>query len=486
MLNTFLDLKMAAAARAGLIGLVGLGLTACQGGNTANSAQPAPPAFSPYRFAAAEVSDPGVIQFRINPSGVGAYYGWQMQVTKAARNQGFKPFITEQLSAGASKEYALWPDRYAVNVYRLGKLEFSDWVEVVPGEITVVYADYGLLFDDIVISREPDPTRASPELDTRAWRTPVSASYGPEALFAHNGYRAEYTGPQNNGDRVGTGRVEITRHGQPFAEITHAEVTGDKITGETQYADGREVDGDYLNHSHQIEPGSTTTWPDGTRFTGSYRAFEPQQGELRMADGNVWRGPVSERKPAGQGRLIWWQGGWMDMPDGAAFPHQTGTFSCGGERVPAGECYYYGGKKLAGAEALAALMERDRQLAADRRREAESGPAAAAPVAEPAGCRAASGTFRDQTGNSTLRLDGPGQGNGSLVSYTEGGAAKYRFDIGFSFTTTADSMSVTYGNGTYSDAASGQVLQRMSAPSGTVPCRYDGRVLVFDGVEYYR
>lgn len=485
MPNTLLNLKMATAARAALIGLVGLGLAACQGGNSASSAQPAPPAASPHRLAADKASDPGVIRFRVNPSGVGAYYGWQMQVTKAARNQGFNPFITEPLSAGASKEYALWPDRYAVKVYRLGELEFSDWVEVVPGEVTQVYADYGLLFDDILISREPDPARASPESDTRAWRTPVSASYGPAVLFAHNGYRADYSGPQNNGERVGAGRVQIRRHGQPFAEIAQAMVAGDRITGKTRYADGREVDGDYLTHSHQIEPGSTTTWPDGTRFAGRYRAFEPQQGELRMADGNVWRGPVSERKPAGQGRLTWWQGGWMDLPDGAAFPHQTGTFSCGGETVPAGECYYYGGKKLPGAEALAGLMERDRQLAADRRREAQSGPPAA-PVAEPAGCRAASGTFRDSTGNNRLELDSPGEGQGRLVSLSMEGAEQYRFEIDFSFTTTADSISVSYGQGMYRLASSGQVLQRLSVPSGTVSCRYDGTLLVFDGVEYRR
>jgi hypothetical protein len=178
----------------------------------------------------------------------------------------------------------------------------------------------------------------------------------------------------------------------------------------------------------------------------------------------------------------------MELPEGSAFPSQTGQFVCGGETVAAGDCYYYGGKKLSGPDELATLMERDRQLAAKAAAE-EAARKAASETTQPqataqSGCRNASGTFRDNTGNSTLKLDSPGQGNGNFVSYTYGSAQKFRFEIGFTYVTTADSISVTYGNGTYSDAATGQVLQRMSAPSGTVSCRFDGNLLVMDGVEY--
>lgn len=458
------------------VGILGISLAACQTVNTA----PAPsPVASQTPLAPASISDPGSIAFRINPSGNGAYYGWQMQIVKAARNKGFKPFTTEQLSAGQMKEYTLWPDSYQVRVYRLGELKSESQVDVFPGEVTVVYADYGLFSEDVKISREPDPARIDPNIDTTIWRIPISTTYGPETLFTDDGYQAEYTGPQNNGNPVGTGTVEITRNGQPFAEIDNADITGEKITGDIEYADDRVVDGEYLNNSRQIEPGSTTKWPDGTIFTGTYRVFDPLEGELRMADGNVWKGPVRERRPAGQGRLTWWEGGWMELPEGSAFPNQTGEFVCGGETVPAGECYYYGGKKLSGSDELATLMERDRQLAAKAAAETTQPQTAAQN-----GCRNASGTFRDNTGNSTLELDSPGQGNGNFVTYTYGSAQKYRFEIGFTYVTTPDSISVTYGNGTYSDAATGQVLQRMSVPSGTVPCRFDGNLLVMDGVEY--
>lgn len=467
------------------VGILGISLSACQTVNTAPAPSPVP---SQPPLAPASISDPGSIAFRINPSGNGAYYGWQMQIVKAARNKGFKPFTTEQLSTGQMKEYTLWPDSYQVRVYRLGELKSESWVDVLPGEVTVVYADYGLFSEDVKISREPDPARIDPNIDTTIWRIPITTTYGPETLFTDDGYQAEYTGPQNNGNPVGTGTVEITRNGQPFAEIDNADITGDKITGDIEYADGREVDGEYLSDSRQIEPGSTTKWPDGTSFTGTYRVFEPLDGELRMADGNVWQGPVRERKPSGQGRLTWWEGGWMELPEGLAFPSQTGEFVCGGETVPAGECYYYGGKKLSGPDELATLMERDRQLAAKAAAEAAAQKAATEATQPKAtaqgGCRNASGTFRDNTGNSTLELDSPGQGNGNFVTFTYGGAQKYRFEIGFTYVTTADSISITYGNGTYSDAATGQVLQHMSASSGTVPCRFDGNLLVMDGVEY--
>ena len=469
------------------VGILAIGLAACQTVTPSPSAPAPSPVPSQTPLAPANVSDPGSIAFRINPSGNGAYYGWQMQIVKAARNKGFKPFTTEQLSAGQMKEYTLWPDSYQVRVYRLGELKSESWVDVLPGEVTVVYADYGLFSEDVKISREPDPARIDPNIDTTIWRIPISTTYGPETLFTDDGYQAEYTGPQNNGNPVGTGTVEITRNGQPFAEIDNADITGDKITGDIEYADGRVVDGDYLNDSRQIEPGSTTKWPDGTSFTGTYRVFDPLEGELRMADGNVWQGPVRERKPSGQGRLTWWEGGWMELPEGLAFPNQTGEFVCGGETVPTGECYYYGGKKLSGPDELAALIERDRQLSAKAAEAAAQKAATEATqqqVAAQGGCRNASGTFRDNTGNSTLQLDSPGQGSGNFVSYTYGSAQKYRFEIGFTYVTTPDSISVTYGNGTYSDAATGQVLQRMSVPSGTVPCRFDGNLLVMDGVEY--
>lgn len=472
------------------IGILGISLSACQTVNTAPTPSPMP---SQTTLSPASVSDPGSIAFRINPSGNGAYYGWRMQVAKAARNRNFKTFTTEQLSAGQMKEYALWPDSYLVRVSRLGELESESWVDVFPGEVTVVYADYGLFSEEVKISREPDLARIDPNINTGIWRIPITTTYDPEVMFAHEGYRAEYTGPQNNGNPVGTGTVEITRNGQPFAEINNADITGEKITGDIKYADGREVDGEYLNDSRQIEPGSTTKWPDGTSFTGTYRVFDPRDGKLYMADGNVWQGPVHERKPVGQGRLTWWEGGWIELPEGSAFPKQTGEFFCGEETVPAGECYYYGGKKLSGPDELATLMERDRQIAeAAAKTAAESAAqkiATESPQPQTAAqgsCRTANGTFRDNTGNSTLALNSPGQGNGNFVSYTYGGAQKYRFEIGFTYVTTANSISVTYGNGTYSDAATGQVLQSMSAQSGISSCRFDGNLLVIDGVEYRR
>lgn len=477
-----------AVTKVAVTSLLGLGLVACQ---TTNTTQSSPQSPVENRFPATKVSDPGIVQFKINPSGVGAYYGWQMQLTKAARNKGFKPFTTERLSAGQLKEYTLWPDSYAVNVYRLGNLRYSGWIEVHPSETTVVYADYGLLSDNIVIRREPDPFRAHPELDTTAWRAPISTSYGAEVLFEQHGYRAEYSGPKNNGHLVGEGTIRITRGGLPFAEIVNAKIADKYITGAIKYADGREVDGDNLTIRFQLSPGSTTRWPDGTVFTGTYQAFDPMDGKLQMANGNVWQGSVRARKPSGQGRLTWWEGGWMELPEGSVFPNQTGKFMCGSEAVPIGDCYYYSGKKLSGPDELAALIERDRKIAAQaaaQKNEKDTKQSVSntsnQQAAAQGGCRNASGTFRDKTGNSTLRLDSPGQGRGNFVSYTYGGLDKYRFEVDFTFTTTSDSISVTYGNGVYSDATTGRVLQRMSAPSATVACSYDGAVLVYGGEEY--
>lgn len=469
-----------------MLSLLGLGLVGCQ---TTSTPQPAPPAQMQYNIPSASVSDPGAIQFKISPAGVGGYYGWQMQVTKAASNKGFKPFITDQLSAGQIKEYALWADKYTVNVYRLGDLKYSGWVDVYPGETTVVYADTGLFTDDIAISRQPDPKRIDPTIDTTAWRVPISTTYGPDTLFNENGFRADYTGPQNNGNLVGEGTVEITRNGQPFAEILNAEITDETITGDIEYADGREVDGVYQTNTHQLTPGSTTRWPDGTVFTGTYQAFDPLEGALHMADGNVWQGPVRQRKPAGQGRLTWWEGGWMDFTDASTYPLQTGEFVCGDENVAMGDCYYYGGQKLESAGELAALIEKDRQITAARAAEeaakaAQQKQTETAQATTPTGCQTVGGKFVADGGDTLLDLDGTGSGPGRFVQYTQGGATRYQFDITLRYHTTADSITYQYGQGTYKIAATGQVLQTMSAPGATVPCRYDGTILSVDGKQF--
>ena len=481
-------------AKALLIGVCMVGLIGCQtttGDTSTPPVQGTAPALSSAPSSApqqtvANLSETALISFELNNSGIGGYYGWQLQVTRAANNAGFIPFISNQLSSGQIQRFEVWPDRYAINVYRLGDLQYSGWVDVHPAQITVIYADFGLLFDDVKINNIADPALYQQAKNIPALLTPISSTYSPQTIQDTGGYRFEYRGPQQYGKHVGTGTVTISEAGKEFATIGNAALEDTGISGRIQFADNRTTDGTIvrLNGIYQLAPETRTIWPDGQEFTGRYQVFTPADGLLRMVDGTSWKGALRNERPFGAGRVMFAADGWIDLPSGEMFPNQTGTFSCGGKIVPVGECYYHAGTRLASAAELDLLIERDLQTAAKDVKQPRQ-QATDAPPATATGCRQASGTFHDTTGNSTLTLDTPGQGRGNFISYTFGGAAKYRFEIDFTYATTPDSISVTYdGIGTYSNAATGEVLQRMTIPSGTVPCQFDRDVLVFDGVEY--
>lgn len=470
--------------------LMGLCLAAQAGCQTIDPVTPTTSSAQQETFVSAakpvaNMSETGVISFELNTSGVGGYYGWQLQIARAANNAGFTPLISNQLSSGQMQRFEVWPDQYAINVFRLGNLQYSGWIDVYPAQVTVVYADFGLLFDDVKINNIATPEIYQQAKNIPVLLTPVSSTYSPEILQDADGYRFEYRGPQYYGKHVGTGTVTISHAANEFATIRNATLEDTGISGTLQFADNRTTDGTIvrLNGVYQLASKTRTVWPDGREFTGSYTVFTPVNGLLRMADGTSWQGALRNERPFGAGRIVFAPDGWIDLPSGEDFPYQTGTFSCGGETVPTGECYYHAGKKLASAKDLAALIEQDRQIAL-----AAAAQTATEETRQPAaegGCRQASGTFRDTTGNSTLTLGTPGQGRGNFVSYTFGGAEKYRFEIDFSYTTTPDSITVTYdGAGTYSNAATGQILQQTSIPSGTVSCRFNNGLLVFDGVEY--
>ena len=99
-------------------------------------------------------------------------------------------------------------------------------------------------------------------------------------------------------------------------------------------------------------------------------------------------------------------------------------------------------------------------------------------------CTTATGTFLADGNLTQYTMNGSGSGSGHFRQRTYG--SEYQFDIDFYFNTSANSISFDYGEGIYSDAGSGAILQRTSIPNGSANCTFNGRVLTIDGKKFVK
>jgi len=467
-------------------------LAGCETMATAPAPTAAAPATAPP--SAPEVVDkssPGLLMFLLSNSGVGSYAGWRIELLRAERNQGFRPQASKSLQVGEAARFLLWADRYLVRVTKQGEQMYQGWVEIVPDRSTSLLADIGFLSSEVKLFPAANDGMTRAALGIAGMAVPWQTSFAPFELANTTQLQARYAGPQYRGQPQDGGELTLLQAGQPVLVVRNTRFGGNTIDGDMRFADGRTTQAK-LGMDFRLPDGARTTWPDGRGFVGTYQGVQPEQGALQLADGRRWQGPVRQLRPWGNGRMTWFNGDWTDVLDGSTVDRLTGTFLCGGETVPEGQCYYFGGRRLASAQELAGLIEQQR-VAASAAQEAEQRPRGAAPApsqaAAPAadGCAKAEGRFvLGSAGDTVLTLERPGSGSGHLRQFTRGGATRYQFDIDFRFSATADAIRFAYGEGTYREAASGKVLQRMSAPSGTVGCSFDGDVLVIDGKRYRR
>lgn len=439
--------------------------------------------------AVVDKSSPGLLMFLLSNSGVGSYAGWRIELLRAERNQGFRPQASPSLQVGEAARFLLWADRYLVRVTNQGDEKFRGWVEVVPDRSTTLLADIGFLSSDVKLFPAASDGMTQLALTTTGFAVPWQTSFSPYVLANTGPVQARYAGPQYQGRAQDGGELTLLQAGTPVLVVRNARFGATTIDGDMRFTDGRTTPA-RLGADFQLPDGARTTWPDGRSFVGRYQGVQPAQGRLRLADGRQWQGPVHQLRPAGSGSLTWVNGDWTEVLEGGSIDRLTGTFQCGGETVPEGQCYYFGGRKLGSAKELAALVEQQRvaEEAAQRARSAEKA-AAAAVAAPPAdtqarGCAQASGRFELDNDDTVLTLQGRGSGSGHLRQFTSGGATRYQFDIDFRFSATEKNIRFVYGEGTYREAASGKVLQRMGVPSGSVRCSFDGQTLVIDDKRY--
>ncbi|MCW5654746.1 hypothetical protein [Hydrogenophaga sp.] len=438
--------------------------------------------------AVVDKSSPGLLMFLLSNAGVGPSSGWRIELLRAERSQGFRPQASKSLQVGEAARFLLWADRYLVRVTNRGDEMYRGWVEVLPDRSTSLLADIGLLTSEVKLFPAANDGMTRLALNASGVAVPWQTTFEPFELVKTGALQARYAGPQYQGQAQDGGELVLVQSGTPVLTVRNTRFGATTIEGDMRFVDGRTTQAS-LGADFQLPEGAHTTWQDGRSFVGSYQGVQPSQGRLRLADGRQWTGPVSQLRPAGRGRMTWFNGDWTDVLDGSSVEQLTGTFQCGGETVSEGQCYYFGGRKLASAQELAGLVEQQRLAdeAARGARAMEKAAGATVPEADDkaSGCAQASGRFvlNDDSG-TVLTLQGRGSGSGHLRQITRGGATRYQFDIDFRFSATKNDIRFVYGEGTYREAVSGKVLQRMSVPSGTVRCSFDGQTLLIDNKRY--
>ncbi|SOD88964.1 hypothetical protein [Caenispirillum bisanense] len=452
-----------------------LGLAACVTPTVSTAPAPAPaPAAAPAAVAGAEVAaESGTLQFALSPSGSGNYYGWRFQVLSAADTPGFRPFTSDDMSAGQAFSAELWPDRYRVRVILLGDVVEDRWVEVQPGQLTLVHVDIGFLSNSRDVLQGAEATeKARTALVLRS--LDVGQTFEPLTVPLAARVTGKYHGPQVRGTPRGSGRLDLYQDDARVATVTEAEVVEGGFRGEPTFADGRTVEGS-PDVTYAYPPGTVTTYASGARFEGEYKGLKPSKGVLRFLDGSSWAGWLEKDAPSGRGDLTLADGTRILNAPGADPRTFDGTFDCAATDGTVATCYYFEGQRLASGEDYVAKVEARQRAAAPPPAPAEARPATAAGAPD---CTTARGTFTADGGLTRLTLDG--RGRGDMWQQTTGGADVYTFEIPFSYDATPTSMRFRYGEAVYKDA-SGRVLRRTAIPGGESQCGFDGSVLTVNG-----
>lgn len=454
-----------------------LGLAACVTPTPSAGPAPAPapaPVAAPVVAADAEVAaESGTLQFALSPSGSGNYYGWRFQVLSAADTPGFRPFTSDEMSAGQSFRAELWPDRYRVRVLLLGDVVEDRWVEVRPGQLTLVHVDIGFLSNSYDVLQGPEATAlARTSLVLRS--LDVGEAFAPLTVPLATGVTGKYHGPQVRGTPRGSGRLDLYQDDARVATVAEAEAVEGGFRGEPRFEDGRTVEGK-PDPTYTYPPGTVTTYASGARFEGEYQGLKPSKGVLRFLDGSSWAGWLEKDAPSGPGDLTLADGTRILNAPGGDPRTFDGTFDCAATDGTVATCYYFEGQRLASGEDYVAKVEARQRAAAPPPAPATERSAAAAGSPD---CTTARGTFTADGGLTRLTLDG--RGRGDMWQQTTGGADVYTFEIPFSYDATPTSMRFRYGEAVYKDA-SGRVLRRTAIPGGESQCAFDGSVLTVNG-----
>ncbi|MFP8968030.1 hypothetical protein ACKC9G_15725 [Pokkaliibacter sp. CJK22405] len=481
------------APMAALLLLSGCGSAPTTGsgyGNTANSGSMAE--------ATQANTLPGTLSLRLKNASSGSYYGWTMEVSKAESNQGFVPFTTPQMQNGQNQGYPLWPDRYWVTVKHLDETRYSGWVDVQAGQLTELYVDIGWLSDDIEVHGPMTAANQPPVTQ------PIDSSYKAFTLPSQSGYDITYQGPQDHGLRTGRATFIFKKDDQTVLTLRNALwLAGTGPRGTMDFEDGRTVTGQ-LDNKLQLTEGSITHWPDGSQFVGTYDGLTPAEGTFTFKNNDKWRGKLRDGVPYGSGRITWHSGQWMEVSDASTIPSMTGRLPCTSADGTVTTCMMFDGK-LIDSETEYLRLQDERALMNQVAMESEGMP----PVGDssnPGGspeesttsligdtsasqngeinCTRAVGKFVKDGGLSTLTLTDPGAGSGTLVQLD--GSGQYRFEVGFSFKATADTISFKYQPAHYKLVSSGEVMQTTTMPDASASCQYNGQSLVINGETYHQ
>ncbi|MFV1852583.1 MAG: hypothetical protein ACMZ66_18020 [Thalassospira sp.] len=447
----------------------------------------------------------GVLSFQVDPDGLMPDY-WNMYVTGSIDNPNFKPYSATMVAPGQRHIAQLWPGTYRVRVEHDGVIVFEGPVNVDAGTMVLLDGEYGLFKDTIKQTSQPQFVDILPYADKTIQ---IDKLYGPIVIQRGDGWQLEYRGEQARGEirTDGQGIVGIRKKGEEIVKITKAEITPTEISGTFILPDGGTTPGTLNRETMDFKPNKITRWGNGKTFTGEYDAGVPVAGKLIQLSGSFWEGKVIGDNPSGKGRYTNTDGSWVEYSDYANRDSYIGLRECGTSANVQSTCAYYKGEKLASEAELNAKIAEDKRLAelerqrledkrieelaaaqafAEARDLAESLQTANEAVAPQKrdDCTTATGTFTADNGLTSYDMNGSGSGSGHFRQRTYG--SEYQFDIDFYFNTSANSISFDYGEGIYSDAGSGAILQRTSIPNGSADCTFNGRVLTIDGKEFVK
>ncbi|WP_297018540.1 hypothetical protein [Thalassospira sp.] len=448
----------------------------------------------------------GVLSFTVDPNGPTPDY-WNIYVTGSTDSPNFKPYSGTMLMPGHRHVAQLWPGTYQVRIEHGGAILFEGPVTVDAGSLALLDAKYGYFKNTV---EQASQTLFVEMLPPANKTVRIDMLYAPIVIQRGNGWQLEYRGQQSRGEirTDGKGIVGIRKNGEEIVKITKAEITPTEISGTFILNDGGETPGAIDRETMDFKPEDITRWITGKTFEGTYEAGVPLSGTLKFADGTQWEGWMKGGDPDRSGRLTEKDGSWLEVENYNELSDLTGMIPCGTAPNDAKECAYFHGKEIASKAELEGLLAEEKRLAEIERQRLEkkrleelaaaqalaearelaaaqqAANDAAAAAQKRDDCTTATGTFTADNGLTSYNMNGSGSGSGHFRQRTYG--SEYQFDIDFRFTTSANRISFDYGEGVYSDAGSGAVLQRTAIPNGSANCSFNGRVLTIDGKEFVK
>ncbi len=449
--------------------------------------------------------------------------GWSFHFLAAQNHEGFKRQTTPAIQSGQHLNLLLIPDRYHLLILRDGQPVGDRWVEIMPGQSTVIYVDIGMTSTNISKSLHEDKAtqrinKAAKPVHALNW----SEAFGPLIVTLSDKLESHWYGPRQVNTPIGTGRLELYADESKIAIIDPAEVDENgSFIGVPEFEDGRVIDGKW--QGDKLSDDSITHFPDGRQFQGNYTGATPHEGKLQWPDGKQWEGRLNDNQPDGAGQLTLSDGTVLHDVLGADIVELEGVYQC---TTPTGQqntCAWFEGQAVAskleyerhvnartmqetakkseqqallnstqdkvdpmGMSGLKASVEQAQQALLDQASESELAVldlAQSVPLYdEQDGCARVQGQFATSTGLSRLSFNPNGQGQ--LWQRTYQGSSHYIFEVGFTWSGSADAMRFDYGPAVYRDA-NGREVQRTSLPGGSATCSYNGQALNIGGTVYY-